>query len=208
MLCFRPHHLESNVVVSFSPELDLTLFSLDRITHSIAICLQKKFTVFSRVNFVHRLLFNVHSTPFVTAVAHKRPWSSCQKCRWQVTHKHAYILEPTQLEWADSAAVQAECENLSGNKLTHNSSGSIQPRLSQLTEPPWTDPGLKSGIGACELISTLKKKKAQAGNEWSNILPKSWQVRKKPAHLFTASVLCALHAAFETYRKGNQYLDH
>ena len=30
-------------------------------------------------------------------------------------------------------------------------------RLSQLVEPPWTDPGLKSGIGVRELISTLKK---------------------------------------------------
>ena len=33
-----------------------------------------------------------------------------------------------------------------------------------------------------ELISTLKKnkKQAQAGNEWSNILPKSSHARKKP----------------------------
>ena len=28
---------------------------------------------------------------------------------------------------------------------------------SQLTEPLWTDPGLKSGIGVRKLISTLKK---------------------------------------------------
>ena len=27
--------------------------------------------------------------PRVTAVARKRPWSVCQKCRWQVTPKHA-----------------------------------------------------------------------------------------------------------------------
>ena len=27
-----------------------------------------------------------------TAVACKRPWSFCQKCRWQVTAKHAYTL--------------------------------------------------------------------------------------------------------------------
>ena len=43
---------------------------------------------------------------------------------------------------------------------------------SQLIEPLWTDPDLKSGVSACELISTLKKK-AWAGNEWANILPKS-----------------------------------
>ena len=49
----------------------------------------------------------------------------------------------------------------------------------QLGEPLWTDPGLKSGTSVRELISTLKKKKsAQAGNELSNILPKSSQARK------------------------------
>ena len=30
--------------------------------------------------------------PCVTEVAHKRSWSFCQKCRWQVTAKHAYTL--------------------------------------------------------------------------------------------------------------------
>ena len=34
--------------------------------------------------------FGIRSTR-VTAVARKRPRSSCQKCRWQVTAKHAYI---------------------------------------------------------------------------------------------------------------------
>ena len=28
--------------------------------------------------------------PHATAVAHKRPWSLCQKCRWQVTPKHPW----------------------------------------------------------------------------------------------------------------------
>ena len=35
---------------------------------------------------------------------------------------------------------------------------------SQLAEPLWTNPGIKSGISVCELISTLKKK--SAGGEW------------------------------------------
>ena len=43
----------------------------------------------------------------VTAVAHKRPRSFFQKCRWQVAPKHAYTLYPTKSEWADYAAVQA-----------------------------------------------------------------------------------------------------
>ena len=54
---------------------------------------------------------------------------------------------------------------------------------SQLAEPLWTDPGLKSGISARELISIKTKNKtknAQVGNEWSNVLPKFSQARKKP----------------------------
>ena len=39
--------------------------------------------------------------PRVTAVA------LCQTCKWQVTPKHACILDPTKSEWADYAAVQA-----------------------------------------------------------------------------------------------------
>ena len=65
------------------------------------------------------------------------------------------------------------------NELTRNSSGNIRPQSSQLAEPLWTDPGVNSGISLCELIST-KKKKVQAGNEWSNIVPKDSQAKKKP----------------------------
>ena len=120
--------------------------------------------------------------PRFTAVAGKIPRSFCQKCRWQVTPKHAYTVDPSKSEWADQAAVQAECGNLSGNELTRNSSGNTRLQSSQLAEPLWTDPGLKSGISVCELISTKKKKKkkAQAGNELSNILPKSSHAREKP----------------------------
>ena len=37
-------------------------------------------------------LISVSFPPCVTAVARKRPQSFCQKCRWQVTAKHAYTL--------------------------------------------------------------------------------------------------------------------
>ena len=47
---------------------------------------------FSRVNFLCLLLFRYRFHPRVTAVARKRPWSFCQKHRWQVTGKHAYTL--------------------------------------------------------------------------------------------------------------------
>ena len=97
--------------------------------------------------------------PRVTTVARKRPRSFCQKCRWQVAPKHAHTLDPSKLEWADSAALQAECGNLSGNELTRNSSGNTRLQSSQLAEPLWTDPGLKSGISVHELISTLNNQK-------------------------------------------------
>ena len=62
-------------------------------------------------------------------------------------------------------------------------SGNIRPQLSQVAEPLWTDSGINSGIIVRELISTSNKKtnkKAQAVNEWSNILQNSAQARKKP----------------------------
>ena len=120
--------------------------------------------------------------PRVTAVARHRPRSFCQKCRWQVTPKHAYTLDPTKSERADYAAVQAQCGSLSGNELTHNSSGNTQPQSSQLAEPLWTDPGLKSGICVCEESSNKKIKKSTGADEWSNILPKFSQARKKPRY--------------------------
>ena len=67
--------------------------------------------------------YSVPVPPLVTAVARKRPMSFCQKCWWQVTPKHTHTLDPTKSEWADYAAVQAQCGNLSGNELTRNSSG-------------------------------------------------------------------------------------
>ena len=65
-----------------------------------------------------------------------------------------------------------------GNELTRNLSGNIRPQSSQLAETLWSDPSIKSGINLRELISTLrrkekKEKKAQAGNEWLDILLKT-----------------------------------
>ena len=50
---------------------------------------------FSRVDFLCWLLFRYPFHPRVTAVARKKSRSFCQKCRWQVTAKHAYTrIEP------------------------------------------------------------------------------------------------------------------
>ena len=58
--------------------------------------------------------------PCVTAVAHKRPWSFCQKCRWQVTPKHEYTFDPMESEWADCATFQAKygtCQEMSSHAI-------------------------------------------------------------------------------------------
>ena len=54
-----------------------------------------------------------------------------------------------------------------GNELTSNSSGNARPQSSQLAEPPWTDPGVNSGIGVRELIliSTLEEEGERMKNE-------------------------------------------
>ena len=75
-------------------------------------------------------------------------------------------------------AVQAWCGNLSGNELTHNSSGNTRSQSSQLAEPLSTDYGLKSGISVRELISTLKKKKRRRGMNSRTFSRKSSRARK------------------------------
>ena len=80
----------------------------------------------------------------------------------------AYTLDPLKSEWADYAAVQAECGNLAGNELTLSLSG--------ITWSQWV-----STCWATVDWSWPKEWKAQAGNELSNILPKSSHLRKKPS---------------------------
>ena len=112
----------------------------------------------------------------------KSPGSFCLKCRWQITFKHTYTLDPSKLEWAGYAAVQAQCGNLSQNELTCNSSRNTCSQLSQLTDPLWTDPGLKSGISLHELISTLKKKKCRRGMNCRTFSPNPCMQAKSHHH--------------------------
>ena len=61
-------------------------------------------------------------------------------------------------------------------------SGNVQPQSSQLAEPLWTDPGIKSGICVCEVISTLKKTKKTGTGEERNgqTFSQNLRERKKP----------------------------
>ena len=100
---------------------------------------------------------------------------------------HAWIFVWLVQDCTDNAAIQALCGNLSRNEFTCNLSGNILPQSSQLARPLQTDPGIRSGINARELISTSWGRGggwwAQAGNEWSNILPTSSQAKKKTSPL-------------------------
>ena len=62
-------------------------------------------------------------------------------------------------------AVQAWCGNLSGNELTRILSGNIRPQSSQLAEPLWTDPGIKSGISVRVANLHTQKKKIKKRKE-------------------------------------------
>ena len=125
--------------------------------------------------------------PRVTAVARKRPRSFYQKCRWQVTPKQAYAYDPSKSEWADYAAVQTECGNLSGNELTRNSLGNTWTQ-SQLSEPLWTDPGLKSEISVRELISTKTKTKKRSWGMNCRTFYQNPRTRRKSHHYHHLSV--------------------
>ena len=80
--------------------------------------------------------------PLVTAVARKRSRSFCQKCKWQVTSKHAYTLDPTKSRSGLTMLLSTHSVRiLSGNERTRNSSGNIRSQSSKLAETLWTDHG-------------------------------------------------------------------
>ena len=71
------------------------------------------------------------------------------KVQWQVTPKHAYSLYSTMSR--HSVGTYPETSSHATCQVTFGQS-------SQLAEPLWTEPGIKSGISVRELISTSKNK--------------------------------------------------
>ena len=105
----------------------------------------------------------------VTAATRKRFRSFCQKCRWQVTPKHAYTLDPAKSEYC--------CPDMLREPFIRKRAHT--QLVGRLSATVVSAPGVKRGMCVRELISTWKKKNPQ-GKEWSNSLPKSSQARKKP----------------------------
>ena len=126
------------------------------------------------------LLFGVRSTPMLLQWHVKDPSHSAKSAGGRL---HLNTHTPlTQLNWnGPTMPLSRHCVGtLPGNELIWDSSGNTQSQSCQLAEPLWTNSGVKSGISVLKLISALKKK-IQVGTDLSNILPKSLQVRKKPA---------------------------
>ena len=102
--------------------------------------------------------------------------------------------------------------NYQGNELTSNSLGNTQPKSSQLVEPLWTDPGLESGIGECELMSVLEE--GTRGHRLVLVSPKSLHARKngptKATNLIVTSVITELVVSLDRLphecKKGNSWL--
>ena len=66
---------------------------------------------------------------------------------------------------------------------THKFSENIRPQSSQLAEPLWTDPGVKSAISVREQISTNKKqtKTRRQAMSGRTFFPNPRKQAKKPA---------------------------
>ena len=112
---------------------------------------------FSRVNFVCWLLFGIHYIPVLPQWHVKDPGHSAKSADGKL-HLNTHTLL-TRRSRSGLTMRLFKCGNISGNELTRNSSGNTQSQSSQLAEPLWTDPGLKSGISVRKLISIKKKKK-------------------------------------------------
>ena len=93
--------------------------------------------------------------PRVTAVTSKTPRSFCQK-RTRQLHLNTHTpLTQRGRSGLTRPLSRYSVGTLSGNELTRNVSGNIQPQSSQLAESVWTDPGVKSGwlVGALSPVN-------------------------------------------------------
>ena len=75
-------------------------------------CMSGRKIFFPRVDFLCWLLFQYPFHPRVTAVARKRSWSFCQKCRWQVTAKKRMHLTYVALHEVTWCTVVWSTQNL------------------------------------------------------------------------------------------------
>ena len=94
--------------------------------------------------------------PGVTACVRKRPRSFGQKCRWQVTFRHAYTYDPTKSDWAVWAHTQL-----------------VKERSSTVVSARWPamDWSLLKEYSWCVRADLHLKRKVQAGTDSSKLPP-------------------------------------
>ena len=124
---------------------------------------------FSRVDFLCWLLFRYPFHPRVTAVARKKSRSFCQKCRWQVTAKHAYTLriEPC---FGIGHNLSLICQ-MTSEDIKHQLNNNNQCRLivQELCESRGGRPGLS--VLTSLLVSVDVKNYWTVLRHWSQLVP-------------------------------------
>ena len=118
-------------------------------------------------------LFGVRSRPSLSQW-HVKDSGHCGKSAGGSLQINTYTLLTQRSRSGLALLSRHGVETYRGHELTRNPSGNARQQSSQLPEPPWTGPGLKSGMGVHEPISALKKRrrrrrrKAQTWNDSSN----------------------------------------
>ena len=132
---------------------------------------------FSRVDFLCWLLFSICSISMLLQWQVKDP---CHSAKSAGSRLHLTTYTPlTQRSWNGSTMLSWQSVGTyQGNELTWNSTVNTLPQSSQLAEPLWTDPGIKSGIGVRKLI--LLKEECMQGMSHQTFPQKSAQAWKKP----------------------------
>ena len=120
---------------------------------------------FSRVNFVCWLLFHVRFTPVLPQRHVKDPGYFAESAGGKLHLNMHTPLTQRSRSGLTMPLSRHSIGTLSGIELTRNSSGYTRSQSSQLAEPLWTNPGVKSEISVCMLISTKKYFLKSAGGE-------------------------------------------
>ena len=93
LTCLQLHkHLSSLICLKFQDSSVVRVLDLWSKGRGFKSLQEWRENFFSGVKFLCWLLFWYLFHPHVTAVARKRPWSVCQKLRWQVTAKYTRTL--------------------------------------------------------------------------------------------------------------------
>ena len=134
---------------------------------------------FSRVNFLCCLLFGVRSTPVLSQWHAKDPCHSAKNAGGRLHSNTHTALTQRSRSGLTMPLSRYSVEIYQATNSHATRQGNSRPQSSQLAEPLWTDPGLKSEISVRELISIQKKKRSAGGDRMLQPSPKSSGARRQ-----------------------------